>query len=100
MATFAVIENNVVTNTIVAASLTIAETITGKTCVEYTDEPAETGGKYVDGVFIQRKPYPSWISHNVSYWKAPVDLPTFDPENPKNYVWDESITNWVESPIV
>lgn len=100
MAKFAVIKDGVVLNTILADSLAIAQAVTGETCVEYTTEPAEPGGTYSGGVFIQRKPYPSWISHNVSYWKAPVDKPTFDPENPKNYVWNEDILNWIESPIV
>lgn len=49
---FAVIENNVVINTVVADSVEIAETITGATCVEYTDENvAHIGLGYVDGVF-------------------------------------------------
>lgn len=49
MAYFAVVENNTVTNIIVADTLEIAEMITGKTCVEYIqDKPAYMGG-YYDG---------------------------------------------------
>jgi hypothetical protein len=52
MATFAVIQNNIVTNIIVADTKEIAETVTGSTCVEYTDEnPAGIGWTYADGVF-------------------------------------------------
>ena len=36
MANFAVIENNVVTNVIVAETEKIAKEVTGKICVEYT----------------------------------------------------------------
>jgi hypothetical protein len=47
---FAVIENNLVKNIIVAESKAIAEEVTGKTCIEYTDEnPAGIGWAY-DGV--------------------------------------------------
>lgn len=52
MATFAVINEGVVENCIVADSLAIAEGISGKTCVEYTVEnPAAIGFTYADGVF-------------------------------------------------
>jgi len=47
MANFAVIENGIVTNIIVADSLAIAQEVTGKTCVEYTDDkPAGIGWSY------------------------------------------------------
>jgi len=36
--TFAVIENNLVTNVIVAESKEMAELVTGHTCIEYTAE--------------------------------------------------------------
>jgi hypothetical protein len=54
MATFAVIENNIVTNTIVADSKAIAEEVTGATCVAYTDEDRpHIGLGYSNGVFEQ-----------------------------------------------
>jgi hypothetical protein len=53
MAKFAVIEGNLVINTILADSKEIAEQVTNKTCIEITDEPAEVGGTYIDGVFTQ-----------------------------------------------
>jgi hypothetical protein len=47
MATFAVIENGIVENIIVADSKEIAEDATGKTCVEYTEKnPAHIDLKY------------------------------------------------------
>ena len=47
MNTFAVIENNIVTNTILAETLADAELGSGKTCVEYTESnPASIGWTY------------------------------------------------------
>ena len=98
MANFAIIENSNVINIIVADSKTIAEEATGKTCVEYTTEPAEPGGTYVNKKFIKRQPFPSWVRVGEADWKAPVDAPAFDEENPKYYSWDEETTSWVETP--
>jgi len=95
---FAVIENNNVINTIVAESKAIAEQVTGKICVEYTTEPAEPGGTYVNKKFIRRQPYPSWVKDGESSWKAPIDAPEYDSENPKYYTWNEETTSWVETP--
>ena len=49
MATFAVINEGVVENCIVADSLAIAEEVSGKTCIEYF--MVETGWTYTDGQF-------------------------------------------------
>jgi hypothetical protein len=48
--TFAVIENDTVTNLIIAESLEIAEEITGLTCVEYY--VPNIGDQYLDGQFV------------------------------------------------
>jgi len=54
---FAVIENGLVSNLIVADSKPIAEQVTGKTCVDYTNlEPGflpTVGLGYSNGVFEQ-----------------------------------------------
>jgi|APGre2960657404_1045060.scaffolds.fasta_scaffold41437_3 hypothetical protein len=60
MANFAVLEDNLIINTIVADSKEIAESVTNKTCIEYFDEIAETGGTYINGVF-NRAPRPEVI---------------------------------------
>jgi hypothetical protein len=53
---FAIIENNLVENIIVAESKAIAEQVTGKTCVEYTDaSPAHIGLGY-DGTTFEQPP--------------------------------------------
>lgn len=94
MANFAIIEDEKVTNIIVADSKTIAEEVTGKTCVQFTTEPAEVGGTYVNKKFIRRKPYHSWVSDGDSGWNPPVDYPDFNSEDPKYYEWNESTTSW------
>jgi len=49
---FAIIENDIVTNIIVADSLEIAEAVTGTTCVEYTTEsPAAIGWTWDGTIF-------------------------------------------------
>lgn len=54
MANYAVIEDNKVTNIIVADSKEIAEDVTGYTCIEYTDEnPAGIGYTWDGNNFIQ-----------------------------------------------
>jgi hypothetical protein len=57
VATFAVINEGVVENCILADSLEIAETVSGKTCVEYNlENPASIGFTYADGVFTDPNP--------------------------------------------
>lgn len=41
--------------------------------------------------FIPPKPFDSWIlDENTCQWNAPIQRPS------ANYVWDESIVNWIE----
>lgn len=57
MANYAVIEDNKVVNIIVADSKDLAETITGKLCIEYTDEkPAGIDWTYNGSEFIAPEP--------------------------------------------
>jgi hypothetical protein len=58
MANFAVIKDNKVENVIVADSKTIAEEVTGFTCIQYdtNTETPHIGLGYVDGVFEQPEP--------------------------------------------
>ena len=54
---YAVIEDGIVSNIILAPSKEVAEFVTKKTCVEYTKEnPAHIELGYVDGVFEQPAP--------------------------------------------
>lgn len=57
MATYAIVENNLVTNVIIADTLQIAEEVTGKTCVEYNeDNPAGIGWTYDGEKFVAPEP--------------------------------------------
>ncbi len=50
----AVIKNNKVENIIVCDSIELAEVLTGKKCVQYTNSnPANIGLGYVNGIFEQ-----------------------------------------------
>lgn len=51
----------------------------------------------VRDAFIAEQPFGSWIlNEDTCKWEAPVDRPTFDPEDPKYYRWDEATGSWVE----
>jgi hypothetical protein len=90
MANFAVLDGENVINTVLAESKAIAEEVTGKICIEFSEtDRAETGGTYVNKVFIPRKPYPSWILNILNEWEAPVIRPEGD------YIWNESTTSWI-----
>jgi hypothetical protein len=96
MLKFAVIKDNVIINTVMAESKEIAESLNEGICIECTEESAEPGGTYINGKFIKKKPYPSWISDGKDGWKSPIDMPEVDLNNPKLYTWDESKINWIE----
>lgn len=92
----AIIENGIVVNTIICESIELAESITGLTAVEYTDEdPAGIGWTYnsTTGEFRSPQPFLSWIyNEDIKQWKAPVEYPTDD----KRYIWDELTLSWDE----
>jgi hypothetical protein len=54
MKNFAVIEDNIVVNVIVADTLKIAEEVTGKTCVESTVENSAVIGLGYDGTTFEQ----------------------------------------------
>jgi hypothetical protein len=57
VATFAVINNGIVENCIIADSLDIAQEVTGLTCVEYTNENTPSiGYLYDNGIFTNPNP--------------------------------------------
>lgn len=96
MANYAVLDGINVLNTIVADSKEIAEEVTGKTCILFTEnEKAQSGGTYENGTFIPPKPYPSWILNTQkNEWNAPVEAPIIEG---KSYSWNEDTLSWVES---
>jgi hypothetical protein len=43
--------------------------------------------------FIPPQPFPSWtLDEDTCWWEAPVAYP----DDGKEYIWNESITNWTE----
>jgi hypothetical protein len=93
----AVIENNIVVNTIIADTVEIAETVTGKTCIEILENyPIGIDWTWNDAVqnYVPPKPYPSWVL-NVSkkIWEAPTPFPNTEDVI---YIWDEDSLSWVE----
>lgn len=50
----------------------------------------------VNDVFYAPQPYPSWtLNNNTWLWESPIPYPT----DGKRYIWDETITNWVENNV-
>lgn len=91
---FAVIEDNLVVNTLVADSLSDAQSVAGSSCVDLADKVAVIGSAYDSATqtfTAQESPYPSWVQDGTS-WKAPVAMPT----DGRTYVWVESTTSWAE----
>jgi hypothetical protein len=65
MANFAIVENGIVLNNIIAESQELAEKLTGMTCVEYNDSnPSFIGLGYNGKKFEQPKPDET-ISHDI-----------------------------------
>jgi len=98
VASFAVIENGLIINVIECDNKELAQEVTGKTCIESPKSGAHAyiGGTYSNNKFLPPKPYPSWISDGNSGWKAPVNEPEFDSDNPEYYYWDETQQLWVK----
>jgi len=95
MATYAVIENGTVTNVIVADSQEIAEQVTEKTCLEYTEEaPLGIGWFWLDaaGAYVSPSPFTSWTFDVANKtWVAPVEMPI---EEGKFFTWNEETLSW------
>lgn len=54
----------------------------------------------VKDVFIPPQPFPSWnLNEETLIWEAPSPCPCLDPENTKNYVWNEETLSWEETPF-
>jgi len=114
MAHFAKIENNIVTQVIVADTQEWCETNLGGEWVQTSYNTQ--GGVHVLGgiplrknyatigsfydkendVFIHPQPYPSWILNTESFtWEAPKPMP-----NDGYYYWDEKLSDWVKTELI
>lgn len=95
MSNYAVVEDATIINVIVADSKVIAEELTGKECIGYTDGELGLGWYWYEpvGKYIEPAPYESW-TFNVTdeMWEAPVEMPV---EDGKMFTWDEATLSWV-----
>lgn len=94
MATYAVIENGTVIDAILADSKEIAEQVSGKECIEYTEEnPLGIGWYWKEeyNKYIYPCPFQSW-NYNGDSWQPPIPMP----EGEGTYSWDEDTISWIE----
>jgi hypothetical protein len=103
MAHFAKLNNNIVTEVIVAEQDFINSGVVGDSFLwvqtsynkNFRKNYASVGSTYdkTRDAFIPPKPYPSWtLVEDTCQWTAPVVYPT----DGKVYEWDEDTTNWKE----
>lgn len=99
MAHFAKIENNIVTQVIVAEQDFIESGVVGdpSTWVQtsYNNNFAGIGYQYLPELtsFIAPKPFDSWtLDEQLITWVPP----TAKPEDDKTYIWNEETLSWVE----
>jgi hypothetical protein len=110
MAHFAKVENNIVTQIIVAEQDVIDSGLFGTGWVQTSYNTI--GGQHPEGrplrknyagvgytycdtrdAFIPPKPFASWLlNEDTCLWEAPVAMPTDN----KRYSWDEEQQNWIE----
>jgi len=102
MAHFAKLNNNTVTEVLVAEQDFINSGVVGDSFLwvqtsysgGFRKNYAGIGMSYdkVRDAFIPAKPYPSWtLIESTCQWEAPVSYPTDD----QAYTWDESTLAWV-----
>lgn len=93
---FAVLDGDLVINTIHADDIETAQLATGKECVEFTPEQGGCGNGWiydrVRGVCSPPQPYPSWVfNETINRWQAPTEYPEFG-----IHYWDEETLSWIE----
>lgn len=89
MPNYAIHDGKTVINVIVADSAELAESLTGMSATEVTDDAPWIGWTLEDnGVWKGPQPYPSWVWTGEA-WEAPIEQPT--PE----HMWDEDVQDWV-----
>ncbi len=103
MAHFAKIENNVVTEVIVAEQDFINSGLVGDAFLWFQTSYSGTFRKNYAGVgytydstrdaFIEPQPYNSWtLNEDTCLWEAP----TLHPTDGLMYAWNEDTTTWIE----
>lgn len=87
---FAIHDDSVVINVIVADTVEVARELTGMAAVE-TEGAPWIGWTLEDDGFRPPRPLPSWL-WNGSAWTAPKPQPVGE------YTWDEDALDWVPMP--
>ena len=101
MSHFAKLDNNIVTEVIVAEQDFINSGVVGDSFLwvqtsysgSFRKNYAAVGDTYdkAKDAFIAPKPYPSWtLVEDTCQWEAPVSYPT----DGQSYSWDEDTTTW------
>jgi hypothetical protein len=90
MKQYALIENNIVINTLVADESFISAQ-SGE-WIEYDDSrPAYIGTELVGGFLVSPQPFPSWTLDGNHDWQPPVARPAEG-----MYAWNEELMQWAE----
>lgn len=90
MADFAVVENNVVTNVVVADSTEVAEATTGRSVVPVVNGIPGVGWTRHNNSWREPSPFSSWV------WDGSTWVPPFAPPNSEDHFeWDEEVDNWI-----
>ena len=106
MSHFAKLNNNVVTEVIVAEQDFINSGAVGDSFLwvqtsysgSFRKNYAAVGYTYdkIRDAFIAPQPFPSWVLvENTCQWEAPTTVP----DDGKAYAWDEDTTAWVENNV-
>lgn len=94
MATYAMMNGDVVSNIIIADNKEEAEKSLNCILIEFDlQAPASIGSTYDKNIgrFIPPKQFESWILNQETYsWEAPVKYP----EDGLDYTWNEELTKW------
>ena len=94
--TFAIIEDGIVVNAIVAEAMVIAQALLPDAqLLEVTEDTGSAfiGGTVVDGKFVAPKPFESWtLDPDTKVWVAPTPMPEVEPGFV--YRWNEQELEW------
>jgi hypothetical protein len=91
MTNYALMNNNVVINAIIADAEFIAQLPNANKYILLTRGGIGWTYDEISEVFIAPKPYPSWLLNASHDWQAPTEYPS----DGKVYVWDETSLTWI-----
>jgi hypothetical protein len=95
MADYAIVQDGMVVNVIVAESEQIAVEVTGMDVIESVNGVPGVAWVLHDDGWRPPSPFPSWVWNGES-WLPPVPYPTGDPY--VAHTWNEETLAWVEVP--